>query len=86
MSEATTTMERKELVWRAIEFRRLNRVPIVFWNCDQTEGDVILYHLSLGAPGEGSVNAWYWSVNEWGPPSRVRQNIVVAPTVWRGLK
>jgi hypothetical protein len=38
----------------------------VFWNCDQSEGDVLLYHLSLGAPGEGSVNAWDWSVNEWG--------------------
>jgi len=66
VSEATTTMERKELVRRAIEFRRPNRVPLVFWNCDQTEGDVMLYHLSLGAPGDGSVNAWDWSLNEWG--------------------
>ena len=26
----------------------------------------MLYHLSLGMPGDGSVNAWDWSVNEWG--------------------
>jgi len=28
--------------------------------------DVLRYHLSLGAPGDGTVNAWDWSVNEWG--------------------
>ena len=26
----------------------------------------MLYHLALGVPGEGSVNAWDWSLNEWG--------------------
>lgn len=26
----------------------------------------MLYHLSLGAPGDGSANAWDWSTNEWG--------------------
>jgi hypothetical protein len=60
------TTVRKERVRRAIEFRSPDRVPIVFWNRDQTEGDVMLYHLALGAPGDGSVNAWNWSVNEWG--------------------
>ncbi len=59
-------MQRKECVQRAIEFRRPGRVPVVFWNRDQTDGDVMLYHLSLGVPGHGSVNAWDWSVNEWG--------------------
>jgi hypothetical protein len=59
-------MERKERVRRAIEFRRPDRVPVVFWNRDQAEGDVMLYHLALGAPGDGSVNAWDWSRNEWG--------------------
>ncbi|MFA5193617.1 MAG: hypothetical protein WC740_23150, partial [Verrucomicrobiia bacterium] len=62
----TTMIDRKECVCRAIEFRQPDRVPIVFWNRDQTEGDVLLYHLALGAPGEGSVNAWDWSLNEWG--------------------
>ncbi len=51
---------------RAIEFRGPDRIPIVFWNRDQLSGDVMLYHLSLGMPGDGTVNAWDWSVNEWG--------------------
>lgn len=59
-------MSRKECVRRAITFARPDRVPIVFWNRDQSEGDILLYHLALGAPGEGSVNAWDWSINEWG--------------------
>ncbi len=45
---------RKEIVDRAIEFRHPERVPIVFWNRDQTDGDVMLYHLSLGVPGDGT--------------------------------
>jgi uroporphyrinogen decarboxylase len=57
---------RKEIVDRAIAFQRPPRVPIVFWNRDQTEGDLMLYHLSLGQPGDGSGNAWDWSTNEWG--------------------
>ncbi|MCC6352286.1 MAG: hypothetical protein IT577_00290 [Verrucomicrobiae bacterium] len=59
-------MSREERVRRAIEFRRPDRVPIVFWNRDQDEGDVMLYHLSLGAEGDGTANAWDWSANEWG--------------------
>jgi uroporphyrinogen decarboxylase len=59
-------MVQSERVRRAIEFRGPDRVPIVFWNRDQAEGDVMLYHLSLGMPGDGSVNAWDWSVSEWG--------------------
>lgn len=59
-------MTREERVRRAIGFRHPDRVPVVFWNRDQAEGDVMLYHLALGAPGNGSVNAWDWSVNEWG--------------------
>lgn len=59
---------RKELVDQAIQFDNPHRVPIVYWNCDQREGDVMLYHLSLGQPGDGdpAQNAWDWSVNEWG--------------------
>lgn len=30
-----------------MEFRQPDRVPVVFWNCDQTEGDELLYHLAL---------------------------------------
>jgi uroporphyrinogen decarboxylase len=60
------TSSRRELVAKAISFRSPERVPIVFWNRDQEDGDVMLYHLSLGAPGEGTPNAWDWSLNEWG--------------------
>ncbi len=59
-------LARHERVRRAIEFRRPDRVPVVYWNRDQAQGDLMLYHLALGAPGEGSVNAWDWSLNEWG--------------------
>jgi uroporphyrinogen decarboxylase len=59
-------LARHKRVRRAIEFGSPDRVPIVFWNRDQHEGDVMLYHLALGVPGDGSVNAWDWSANEWG--------------------
>ncbi|NLS90704.1 MAG: hypothetical protein GXX96_00780 [Planctomycetaceae bacterium] len=61
-----TARIRTQRVEDAIEFRRPDRVPVVFWNCDQAEGDVMVYHLSLGVPGDGTVNAWDWSTNEWG--------------------
>lgn len=62
-----TTMENSRTrVDKAISFQSPDRIPIVFWNRDQTDGDVLLYHLSLGVPGEGTPNAWDWSVNEWG--------------------
>jgi uroporphyrinogen decarboxylase len=57
---------RRTLVQQAIRFQKPPRVPVVFWNRDQTEGDVMLYHLSLGQPGDGSGNQWDWAVNEWG--------------------
>ena len=57
---------RKALVDDAIRFRSPRRVPIWFVNCDQAEGDVMMYHLSLGAEGDGSSNNWDWSENEWG--------------------
>jgi uroporphyrinogen decarboxylase len=61
-------LSRKETVDRAIRFDRPDRVPIVFWNRDQAEGDVMLYHLSLGLQprDDPTINAWDWSVNEWG--------------------
>jgi hypothetical protein len=59
-------MTGKERVQRAIRFGTPDRVPVVFWNRDQTEGDLLLYHLALGAPGDGTPNAWNWQQNEWG--------------------
>jgi len=49
---------RQEIVRQAIEFQNPPRVPIWFVNCDQTEGDVMVYHLSLNK--ENTDN------NEWG--------------------
>lgn len=39
-------------------FGRPHRVPVVFWNRDQEEGDIMLYHLALGVLGNGTPNAW----------------------------
>jgi uroporphyrinogen decarboxylase len=60
------TVSRQELVEQAIGFRNPERVPVVFWNRDQGEGDIMLYHLALGAKGDGTPNTWNWSENEWG--------------------
>ena len=68
VSEAMTTLERQERVRRAIAFRQPDRVPVVFWNRDQTSGDIMLYHLSLGAPGDGTANAWEWAGKRVGLP------------------
>jgi uroporphyrinogen decarboxylase len=56
---------RKTLVEQAILFQNPERIPVVFWNCDQDQGDLMLYHLSLGPPGDGG-NDWDWQQNEWG--------------------
>jgi len=48
----TVTVSRQQLVEQAMRFGSPERVPIVFWNRDQEEGDLMLYHLALGAPGE----------------------------------
>jgi uroporphyrinogen decarboxylase len=60
------SVSRQQLVEQAIRFGKPERVPVVFWNRDQDRGDVLLYHLALGAPGDGTPNAWNWSENEWG--------------------
>lgn len=53
--------DRAELVRKAIHFGYPQRVPIWFVNCDQTEGDVIVYHLSLNRPNDDPPGT-----NEWG--------------------
>lgn len=52
---------RDVLVRQAIHFERPERIPIWFVNCDQTEGDAIVYHLSLDQEGPGGQGT-----NEWG--------------------
>ena len=39
---------RKDVVSRAISFGGPERVPVLYCNRDQDEGDVMFYHLSLG--------------------------------------
>jgi hypothetical protein len=51
-----TTITRQESVQRAVEFRGPDRVPIVFWNRDQSEGDVMLYVEEYGVMGMSAEN------------------------------
>lgn len=51
-------MSRTDLVRQAIRFQSPARVPIWFVNADQTEGDVIVYHLSLGSPDDPATSEW----------------------------
>jgi hypothetical protein len=41
------TVSRQKLVEQAIRFGFPERVPIVFWNRDQKQWDIMLYHLAL---------------------------------------
>jgi uroporphyrinogen decarboxylase len=59
-------VSRQKLVEQAITFDGPERIPIVFWNRDQEQSDILLYHLALGAPGDGTPNAWNWCESEWG--------------------
>ena len=49
---------RKTVVDRSIRFQHPPRIPLWFVNCDQTKGDVMVYHLSMNKKDAG--------VNEWG--------------------
>ena len=51
-------LSHQQLVTQAIRFDSPARVPVVFWNRDQEEGDMMLYHLALGAPGDGTPHVW----------------------------
>ena len=55
---------RTDLVRQAIAFEDPQRVPIVFFNCDQTEGDVMVYHLSL-ASGDDPLTAILEELDRW---------------------
>ena len=49
---------RRQLVDQAISFDRPSRVPLWYVNCDQTDGDVLVYHLSLNRDDETGDNEW----------------------------
>ena len=49
---------RHDLVRQAIFFQKPDRIPIWFVNCDQTDGDVMVYHLSLQREDGSGDNEW----------------------------
>ena len=49
---------RHEIVRQAIRFQKPPRIPLLYVNCDQTDGDVMVYHCSLTDEKSGD--------NEWG--------------------
>ncbi len=51
-------LSRKELVEQAITFQNPSRIPIWYVNCDQTDGDVMVYHLSLDREDGSGDNEW----------------------------
>jgi len=51
-------VSRKTIVDQAIKFQHPPRIPLVFWNCDQTDGDVMLYHLSLNREDGSGDHEW----------------------------
>ena len=59
---------RKDTVVRAITFTGPERIPVLYWNRDQQEGDIRVYSLSLsretGAAGAAGNSGS--AVNEWG--------------------
>ncbi len=59
-------VSRRDLVRQAIRFEKPSRVPVWFVNCDQAEGDVIVYHLSLGMPDDPAVNEWGYRLESLG--------------------
>ena len=51
-------LSRKKIVEQAITFGQPSRVPLWFVNCDQTDGDVMVYHLSLNREDKTGDNEW----------------------------
>jgi len=49
---------RRTIVEQTIEFHEPSRIPLWFVNCDQTDGDVMVYHLSLNRNDGTGDNEW----------------------------
>ena len=49
---------RKTIVDQAIKFQHPSRIPLVFWNCDHTNGDVMVHHLSLNREDGSGDHEW----------------------------
>lgn len=57
---------RSDLVRQAIRFENPERIPVWYVNCDQTEGDAIVYHLSLDMEGHRGTNEWGYHLEKLG--------------------
>jgi len=59
---------RKDVVIRAMRFGGPERVPVFYINRDHEQGEVMMYHLSLGREPktDAPTGLFGWSVNEWG--------------------
>ncbi len=57
---------RRTVVEQAVEFRRPPRIPLWFVNCDQTAGDVMVYHLSLEKPDGSADHEWGYHLEKLG--------------------
>jgi len=66
VGKETAMNSRKSLVRRAITFACPGRVPIWFVNCDQAEGDVMVYHMALDKPGEPGTSEWGYRLEKLG--------------------
>ena len=62
--ETGPALSRQELVRQAIAFKRPPRIPIWFVNCDQTDGDVMVYHLSLQHEDGSGDNEWGYCLQQ----------------------
>ena len=74
MNVTAATMTREERIRRAIGFRRPDRVPVVFWNRDQTEGDVMRIAARHGFHG-------IHFADDWG----TQTGMMISPALWRQL-
>jgi hypothetical protein len=57
---------RMSLVKRALTFACPERIPIWYVNCDQTDGDAMVYHLSLDRAGEPGTSEWGYRLEKLG--------------------
>ncbi len=57
---------RKQVVVQAITFAGPERVPVVYWNRDHEQGDIMVHSLTMGEPSSHQKGPFGWALNEWG--------------------
>lgn len=56
---------RKQIVVQAITFAGPERVPVLYWNRDREQGDIMVHSLTLGEPSSHQEGPFGWALNEW---------------------